>query len=62
MLHVLRPKRTTLAARLGINTNGDGAGADSAEGLGFVSFLLWMLQPNPDSRPSAAEAGNFPIS
>ena len=73
-LHVLQPKKTTLAARLGFGREGaarggggggrgrvaGGAGDGGAAGRGFTDLLLWMLQPNPESRPTATEALSHP--
>lgn len=70
-LHVLQPKKSTLASRLGLPFDGeetgaghegvgDGRGVGSGDSTGFVDLLLWMLQPNPDERPTAAEVLTHP--
>lgn len=41
----------------GLGGGGRGGGRG---GAGFVDLLLWMLQPNPDSRPTASEALSHP--
>ena len=60
-IRVLRPKRTSLAARLGLagegGEGGDGRSNPAADdGAGFVDFLLALLRPNPSERLTAEEA------
>ena len=62
---VLRPKRTSLAARLGLSGEGgegeDGRSNPAADDAsGFVDFLLALLRPNPLERLTAEEALTHP--
>lgn len=54
LLDVFQPKRTTLAARLGIPD------IETEEEALFVDFCSKLLAVDPDSRPSAADALKHP--
>jgi hypothetical protein len=56
-LRLMRPKKTTLARRLGLDPEVDEAECGSD---GFVGFLLGLLAVNPDERLSATQALEHP--
>ena len=57
MLRLMRPKKTTLARRLGFDPEVDEAECGSD---GFVGFLLALLAVNPDERLTATQALTHP--
>ena len=56
-LRLMRPKKTTLARRLGLDPEVDEAECGSD---GFVGFLLALLAVNPDERLTATQALTHP--